>query len=356
VSATFADAFGHAPSATASAPGRVNLLGEHTDYNDGFVLPTATPQHTRVHVAPAPASRFRLYSADLRERVELTPGEPPDSGFARYVHGCIEVLRERGVAVPPLDMLIASDVPIGVGVSSSAALEVAVLRALRAFLNLPFSDLELAKLAHRAEVEYARVRCGLLDQMASSLGSPGSMLFIDTRTLEYRALPLPATVLVIDTSTRRSLANTAYNARRAECEKAARLLGVSALRDVVDPERLHALPPPLDRRARHVVTENQRVLSALAVDAQHFGALMNASHASLRDDFEVSTPALDALADALQRQPGVYGARLTGAGFGGACVALAQQDETEQAATAALRAMSALGWEGRVLVGPDHDG
>jgi galactokinase len=355
MNASFADAFGHAPAAAASAPGRINLLGEHTDYNDGFVLPTATPQRTHVQVAAAPASRFRLFASDLGEHAEFARGERPQAGFAVYVYGCVEVLRERGVEVPPLDLLIASDVPIGVGLSSSAALEVAVLRALRAYLDLELADIDIARLAHRAEVEHARVRCGILDQMASSLGNPGEMLFIDTRSLELRSLPLPASVLAIDSGTRRSLAGTAYNERRAQCEEAARLLGVGALRDVADPQTLRALPPPLDRRARHVVMENRRVLAALQANAEEFGALMNASHASLRDDFEVSTPALDALAEALQRQPGVYGARLTGAGFGGACVALTRAGSAEELATRqALQALAALGLTGRVLVRGDR--
>jgi galactokinase len=349
--AAFTRTFGHPPAVTADAPGRVNLLGEHTDYNEGYVLPSVTPQRTRVVVGAAPGSRFRLYSSDLDERVELEAGRRPDAGFGRYVHGCIEVLRERGVRVPPVDLLVESDVPIGAGLSSSAALEVAVLRAMRAFIGLELTDLEIATLAHRAEVEYAGVRCGVLDQMAASLGRPDGMLFIDTRTLESRAHPLPARVLAIDSGTRRALADSAYNARRAECEEAARLLGVRSLRDVADVAALRGLPPPLDRRARHVVTENARVLAALGAPAAAFGALMNASHASLRDDFEVSTPALDALAGALQSQPGIHGARLTGAGFGGACVALADEGAAARAVPAALDALRALGHKGRVLIG-----
>jgi galactokinase len=347
---SFVEAFGYEAEVDATAPGRVNLLGEHTDYNEGFVLPTVTPQRTRVQLGRARGGRFRLFSADLDESVSLAPDEAPREGFALYVHGCIDVVRRRGLDVPPLDLFIASDVPIGVGLSSSAALEVAVLRGLRALLGVALSDIEVAALAHTAEVEYAKVRCGVLDPMACSLGRSGSMLFIDTRLLEVRTLPLPGRVMAIDSGVRRRLSNTAYNARRAECEDAARLLSVTALRDVVDVRTVDALPPPLDRRARHVITENLRVLAALSATGEEFGALMNASHASLRDDFEVSTNGLDVLAGSLQRQPGILGARLTGAGFGGACVALAADGAAAPAAKAALEALRAIGLEGRVLL------
>jgi len=347
---TFQQAFGHAPAARATAPGRVNLLGEHTDYNEGFVLPTAIPQYTSVEVAPARERWFRLESATLDERVRFAAGEPPPAGFGLYVYGCIQVLRNAGADIPPLDLLVTSDVPMGVGLSSSAALEVATLRAVRELLLLPFSDLELARLAHRAETDFAGVRCGILDQMACSVGTPGEMLFIDTRSLEVQRYPLPAEVLVVDTGTPRSLASTGYNQRRAECESAARLLRVPALRDVADPADVDGLPPPLDGRARHVVEENRRVLAARTAPAEEFGRLMNESHASLRDDFQVSTPALDLLAAILQEQPGIHGARLTGAGFGGACVALAADGAAEAATARALEALKREGFRGQRLV------
>jgi galactokinase len=351
----FADAFGHEAAAHGAAPGRVNLLGEHTDYNDGFVLPTVTPQQTRVAAGLSTAGHFRACSAQSDERVAFEPGEKPSSGFGRYVYGCVEELRRAGFEIPPLDFHVSSDVPIGVGLSSSAALEVAILRSIRALLGLELSDLRIAQLAQRAEVEHVGVRCGLLDQMAASLGGSGSMLFIDMRSLEFRSLPLPGRVMVIDTGTRRSLASTAYNSRRTECEEAARELGVRALRDVEDVSRLSRLPPPLDRRARHVVTENLRVLRAVDAAAGQFGRLMNESHASLRDDFEVSTPALDLLARTLQEQPGVFGARLTGAGFGGACVALVEPGAAEHASAVALDALRRAGFAGRVLIRGDAD-
>jgi galactokinase len=312
-----------------SAPGRVNLLGEHTDYNDGFVLPVAIPQRTFVQVAPSTDSRFHVYSSNLDENAEFdADGELPD-GYARYVAGCVHVLRDHGIAVPPISMKVHSGVPMGSGLSSSAALEVAVLRALRQMLQLDLDDVQIAQYAQEAEIRYAGVQCGIMDQMASSLADTGHMLFLDTRTLERRVLPMPkrTELIVIDSGVARTLATSKYNERFAECREAARLLGVPMLRDVTDVAALNALPVTLQRRARHVVTENARVLAAVAdgVDGPAFGKLMNASHASLRDDYEVSVPALDTLCDMLRAEPGVHGARLTGAGFGGACVALCEQ-------------------------------
>lgn len=348
----FSAVFGHEPEASAWAPGRVNLLGEHTDYNDGYVLPTAIPQTTGVEIAVSPDGRFRFYSANLEEFVEYGEGEPPPEGFGRYIHGCIAVLRDTGRAIPTVSIRVQSDVPIGSGLSSSAALEVAVLRGLRRLLALTLDDVELALLAQRAEVEHAGVRVGVMDQMASSLSDREHMLFLDTRTLERRLLPLPrdAELLVIHSGVRRTLAGSGYNDRRAECEAAASALGVPALRDVTDPARARTLPEPLDRRARHVITENARVLSAIDADTPEFGRLMNASHASLRDDYEVSIPALDCLAGLLQADPATYGARLTGAGFGGACVALVQAGAAQKVAAGVLARYAAAGHTGRLLI------
>ena len=219
----------------------------------------------------------------------------------------------------PVAMRIESTVPIGRGLSSSASLEVAVLRALRALLRLSLDDVRIALLARQAEVEFTGVRCGILDQMAVSLCEPRQMLFLDTRTLDRRTLDMPpdSEMLVLDSGVPRRLESSAYNRRREECEHAARRLGVISLRDVVDTARSAGLPPPLDRRARHVFTENERVIRAAGgVGAAEFGRLMSKSHESLRDDFEVSTPGLDSLVALLQGHPQAYGARLTGAGFG----------------------------------------
>ncbi len=350
---SFDEVFGYHSTVRAAAPGRVNLLGEHTDYNEGYVLPTTIPQLTRVEAALSGSPGYAFYSANLQETVHHLPGQEAPQGFARYLYGCIEVLRARGDQIPPVALHVSSDVPIGGGLSSSAALEVAVLRALRSLFDLQFDDVELARLAQRAEIEYAGVRCGILDQMACSLGDGEHMLFLDTRTLERHLLPLPrpADLIVIDSGVPRTLAASGYNRRRSECEAAARLLEVAALRDVTDVTRTQTLPPPLDRRARHVVTENNRVLEAVTgVDVVRFGKLMNDSHASLRDDYEVSIHALDQLVAILQQHPDVYGARLTGAGFGGACVALAKSGVSALVKEQVLRAYAESGHRGSVLV------
>jgi galactokinase len=268
------------------------------------------------------------------------------------VFGCIEVLKARGAIVPPLLVYVTSEVPMGSGLSSSAALEVAVLRALRELLNVTIDDVELAQLAQRAEIEHAGVRCGIMDQMASSLGTPKQMLFLDTRTLERKLLPLPeGDLIVIDSGVARTLAASGYNQRRSECERAASLLGVRALRDETTLDRIDELPEPLDRRARHIITENARVLEAAnGVSVERFGELMNDSHASLRDDYEVSVPALDTLVLLLQEHPNVYGARLTGAGFGGACVALAHPGTANEVKTTVLKNYAKAGYEGTALV------
>jgi galactokinase len=327
------------------APGRVNLLGEHTDYNEGFVLPTAIPQHTRVEVREdGPA--FMLHA--LGRSTEFSLEYPPAEQSAKYVYGCIKELEAEGIRVPPLHIHVTSEVPMGVGLSSSAALEVATLRALRAALGVALDDVRIAQLAQQAEIRHAGVNCGIMDQMASSLAEPGRMLFLDTRSLERRVVPLPAdtAILVIDSGVARSLVASGYNQRRAECEQACTELGVATLRDAHVSE-LQRLNEPLRRRARHVVTENQRVLQAREADAQTFGRLMDASHESLRNDYEVSTPQLDELVARLREQPGVYGARLTGAGFGGACVALCRSGEAMSAGRGAL---SRYAGRGRILV------
>lgn len=349
----FDEVFHHAPLCHAQAPGRVNLLGEHTDYNDGYVLPTAIPQSTVVALGLADGLMSTVYAEALQASARFNWAQRPEEQFARYVHGCLMVARREGWDVPPLNIHVSSDVPMGVGLSSSASLEVAVLRALRALLGQPLDDVQLALWAQRAEIEFAGVNCGIMDQMASSLASTGAALFLDTRTLERRLIELPAAtaVLVIDSGIARSLATSKYNERRGECEEAARQLGVTALRDVDDVQSLAGLPPLLRRRARHVVSENQRVLRAMAgVSASEFGVLMNESHASLRDDYAVSMAPLDELVALLQRAPGVHGARLTGAGFGGACVALCDADAVDQVAARVLPAYQAMGQQGRVLV------
>jgi galactokinase len=329
----FQQIFGASPETEASAPGRVNLLGEHTDYNDGFVLPTAIPQRTTVQLGLSQDGQHHFYSVELDERVSISEGNHTPSGFASYIFGCVRLLEREGYTVPPVNLHVTSSVPIGSGLSSSAALEVATLRGLRSLLNLDIDDVRIAQLAQQAEIQYSGVQCGIMDQMASSLADTEHMLFLDTRSLEVRVMPFPsgAEVVVIDSGVPRTLAGSGYNQRRAECEEAAHLLAVKALRDITDPQAVEDLPEPQRRRARHVITEDNRVLEALqGVSAERFGELMNASHASLRDDYEVSVPALDTLVAMLQETPGVFGARLTGAGFGGACVALVAAGKGER--------------------------
>ena len=352
---TFQQIFNAAPNVEASAPGRVNLLGEHTDYNDGFVLPTAIPQTTIVQLGFSANHLHHFYSHELEERVSLTTTDPVPQGFASYVFGCLRVLEQAGYSIPPLNGYVSSSVPIGSGLSSSAALEVALLRGLRSLLSLDLDDIRIAQLGQQAEIEYAGVQCGIMDQMASSLADTRHMLFLDTRSLDRELLPFPtgAEVLVIDSGIPRTLAGSGYNQRRTECETAARRLGVKALRDVTDLTQLEMLPEPLRKRARHVVSENNRVLEAKqGITAVRFGMLMNASHASLRDDYQVSIAGLDQLVSILQATPDVFGARLTGAGFGGACMALVTKGRADAIAQTVLKTYRQTGHTGRLLV-PD---
>lgn len=353
----FLSTFGSDPAARAFAPGRVNLLGEHTDYNDGFVLPTAIPQGTEVAVGPSLDGRWHFVSEAMPQpmvwEAQLSENGAELQGFARYLVGCVRVLEERVGPLPPAQVYVKSTVPMGAGLSSSAALEVAMLRALRSWQNVSLDDVSLAQLAQQAEIRFAGVACGIMDQLASSLANQTEMLFLDTRTLERKLLPLPedTEILVMDSGVPRRLAESGYNQRRSECEAAAKWLGVKALRDVNAVAQLSGLPEPLYRRARHVVSENLRVLEALSgVSAGRFGNLMNASHLSLRDDYEVSVPLLDRLVTCLQVLPEVYGARLTGAGFGGACVALVERGSAGSVAEAALAAYQVVGGNGRQLV------
>jgi galactokinase len=338
----FAELFGVAPMVRSSAHGRVNLIGEHTDYNGGFVLPTLIPQATMAAVAPTSGRRARVWSRELSAtaspRVFQVGDEDAGQGWLDYVQGVTVALRIAGFDVGGFDLALASDVPLGSGLSSSAALEVSVLRALRRLFGLAFDDVMLAKMGQAAETEFVGAPIGIMDQMASSLASVGEALFIDTRTLATRPVVLPAgtELVVINSGVAHHHAHGDYRTRRGECERAAALLGMAELRDlgVSDLSRVQTLPTPLDRRVRHVVTENQRVLDAVeamrAHDPAALGALFNASHASQRDDYECSVPEVDQLVAIAQADPTVYGARLTGGGFGGSIVALAQEGEGQR--------------------------
>jgi galactokinase len=331
---TFAELFGEPPAVRAQAPGRVNVIGEHTDYNGGFVLPAAIPQHTRVELRASGGRTVDVWTRDITPRGEhrtyTLQHEVAGQGWLDYVQGVTHVLSADGHEVAGFQLRIESDVPVGSGLSSSAALEISVLRALREAFGLELSDTDLAKIGQRVETDFVGAPIGIMDQMACSLAGDCDMLFLDTRSLVYERIPLPAPaqLLVIDSGVAHSHAAGDYRTRRAECSRAAALLGVPELRDVgiSDLRRVEALPEPLNRRARHVVAENQRVLDTVAAfgrdDLTEVGRQMSASHASMRDDFEISVPEIDALVSIAAARPEVFGARLTGGGFGGSIVAL----------------------------------
>jgi len=350
--------FGTAPIAVVRSPGRVNLIGEHTDYNEGWVLPAALDLATWVAAAPRDDGRLRAVALRLEASDEaLLSDLRPRQGlpWTRYVRGVAALLLEAGCSLRGASLLIDGDLPLGGGLSSSAALELGVALALAEVAGWSIGRRELALLAQQAEHLYAGVQCGIMDQLAVALGQAGQALLIDCRSLEVEAVPIPEAVriLVLDTGIPRTLAGSAYNRRRAECEEAVRYLQtfypeVRALRDVT-PEMLleieggpggHGEPSPALRRARHVVTENRRVLESVAAlragDVAAFGQLMDASHESLRDDFEVSGPELEAMVEIARATPGVLGARLTGAGFGGCAVALVEAAAAAAAATSIM--------------------
>jgi galactokinase len=337
---SFAALFGRAPSAVGEAHGRVNLIGEHTDYNGGYVLPTAIPQRTRVEVAPRDDDLARVASLDMGrpdEIVEYRVGdERPRRGWIDYVQGVTKFLAEAGRRPGGFEAWITSTVPIGSGLSSSAALEVSTMRALRAAFRLELDAVTMAQVGRRAENEFVGAQTGIMDQMAASLADGGSALFLDTRSLDYQKVPLPADADLIVLNS--GVAHNHDNTRRAECERAATMLGVAELRDVPIGElsRVEALPEPLNRRARHVVTEDERVLAAVEAmrhdDVVRLGELFYLSHASMRDDYEVSVPEIDLIVDLARADRAIIGARLTGGGFGGSVVMLARPDQGRAAA------------------------
>jgi galactokinase len=342
---TFEQLFGTLPLVRASAPGRVNLIGEHTDYNGGYVLPTTIPQRTTVELSPRPGGSVRVVSVDVGQPAPfdyIVGTESRRGRWTDYVQGITWVLTKAGFAVGGADIRIESTVPLGSGLSSSAALEIALLRAFREAFTLPIDDVPMARLGQRAENQFVGAPVGVMDQMACMLAGGGEALFLDTRSLEWTVVPMPASaeLVVINSGVAHSHAKGDYRTRRAECEQAARLLGVPQLRDLGarDLPRIMSLPDPLGRRARHVVTEDDRVLDAVramrAEDVQALGRLFYASHASMRDDYEVSIPEIDLLVELAGAIPDVYGARLTGGGFGGSVVLLAKPDCGRAVATA----------------------
>ncbi len=336
----FVEQHGTGPTCVARAPGRVNLIGEHTDYNEGFVLPMAIPWGVWIALSPSPDDAVLAHSLDFEGPVRFSARRPERGGpkWGEYLKGVAWALGEAGVRVAGWQGTVGGNVPIGAGLSSSAAVEVAAARAFAAVSGVEWDPARMALLAQKAENDWVGVRCGIMDQMVSAAAREGHALLIDCRTLALRHLPLPpgARVVVIDSGVRRGLVDSAYNERREQCEQAARRLGRRALRDVSRTEleaRSGELPEPTMRRARHVITEIERTLQAADAlsngDVAGFGRLMSASHASLRDDFEVSTPELDRLVDLSAADPSCYGARMTGAGFGGCIVALVRAEAAE---------------------------
>ncbi len=321
------------------------MIGEHTDYNDGFVLPMAIDRAIWIALRPREDSRVVVHSLEQETPADFTLADIQHTkeGWSEYVKGMAFMLQEAGYDLRGWEGVLSSDVPVGSGLSSSAALEMGVGRAFAAVSDFPFDGVFMARLGQKTENEWVGAQTGIMDQMVSANGREGFALLIDCRDLTMQANPLPpdTSVLIMDTKTRHSHTESGYNDRRASCEKAAGHFGVSHLRDV-DVEQLQAAEDALDdvtyRRARHVISENKRVLEAIkamnAGDAQTLGQLMNASHASLRDDFEVTNEALDIMAHAAQSQPGCYGARMTGGGFGGCAVALVAAESAQEVGAA----------------------
>jgi galactokinase len=333
------------------AHGRVNLIGEHTDYNDGFVLPMAIDRATWIAFQPRHDRRIVLRSADLgqEESFALDPAAEPPAGERRwidYARGTVWAVEALGMRLAGWDGVVATDVPIGAGLSSSAAFELAVARASVAVSGGPWNAGAMARAAQRAENEWVGLACGIMDHLASACAVEGTALLIDCRSLALSHVPLPAAaaVVVLDTGTRRGLVESTYNLRRNECRRAASALGVASLRDATL-EQLDGAGPalgPIERqRARHVISENARTVEAAEClrrgNLTRLGVLLGGSHRSLRDDYEVSGEALDAIVECARRQPGCYAARLTGAGFAGCAVALVDADRVATFCDATMR-------------------
>jgi galactokinase len=348
VAAAFNEHFGKAPEWIARAPGRVNIIGEHTDYNDGFVLPMAIDravyiagQSTRVHTVKVHSLDFNeTRSFNLADTIALKPAA---GDWLEYLKGTAWALQDAGYLLEGWEGVLVGDVPVGAGLSSSAAVEMATARVFATTSNLSWEPGTMARLGQRAENEWVGVNCGIMDQMISASGQQGHALLLDCRSLEGESVPLPegVAVVILDTGTRRGLVDSAYNQRRAQCEAAARFFAVEALRDV-DEQMFAARACQLDETARpraaHVISENARTVRAAEAmrvgDAETLGRLMDESHCSLRDDFAVSSPALDAMVASASSQHGCFGARMTGAGFGGCAVALVSAERAESFATA----------------------
>jgi galactokinase len=349
--------FGHAPTHIARAPGRVNLLGEHVDYNDGFVLPAAIDRATYIAFSPTDAPHSTLVAVDFDQQASFSAesistktqaDSSPLPEWTLYPAGVLWSLMEERLPVPSINAVFASDVPRGSGLSSSASVEMAFAIVWQTLGGWTLPPMKRALLGQKAENKYVGVNCGIMDQFASACGVENKLLLLDCRSLEWKTVPLPENVSIViaDTTVRRKLTSGEYNKRRSACEEAVRLLqldlpSIKSLRDVSvdDFNRLaEKLPAEIEKRARHVVEEigrsNQAEALLEAGDILNFGKLMNECHVSLRDLYEVSCPELDVMVRIAQSLKGCYGARLTGAGFGGCTVNLVAVEHTEQFANA----------------------
>ncbi|WP_159566563.1 galactokinase [Budvicia diplopodorum] len=338
--AIFQQQFGYSAELTIQAPGRVNLIGEHTDYNDGFVLPCAIDYQTVISCAKRNDRQIRVIAADYNNQQDIFSLDGkieshPEYMWANYVRGVILFLQQRVDGVGGADLVISGNVPQGAGLSSSASLEVAVGKTLQALYQLDIDDVALALNGQQAENQFVGCNCGIMDQLISALGEPDRALLIDCRSLHTRSVPVPKdmAVIIINSNVKRGLVDSEYNARRKQCEIAAAFFGVPALRDVTL-EQLNSAKDRLDpivfKRARHVITENNRTLAAASALAAgnlpELGQLMADSHRSMRDDFEITVPAIDTLVNIVKQVIGNRGGvRMTGGGFGGCIVALAPQ-------------------------------
>jgi galactokinase len=340
--------FNAKPKFIVRAPGRVNLIGEHTDYNDGFVLPMAIDQEVRIALTPRNDDTIRFFSLDLQvDSVFNLHSLTPSEGWLEYPKGVAYHLMKAGYKLTGFDAIITGDVPRGAGLSSSAAVELATARAFAAVSQFEWDAVQMAKISQQAENEWVGVNCGIMDQMASAACQAGHALFLDCRSLAMEHAPLPqgVAIVVMDTSTRRGLVESEYNERRNQCEEAAQWFGVKALRDIdiakIKDWKLGAgkwkmesgLSEVAMKRAHHVITENERVLEGVNVmkagNIKRLGELFNESHDSLRYDFEVTNNELNIMVEFAQEQQGCYGARMTGAGFGGCAVALVSEEHAQ---------------------------
>ena len=336
----FENNFNAKPEIIVRAPGRVNLIGEHTDYNDGFVLPMAIDRGVWLALRPRDDGQVRIHSLDLETGASFQLNSlTPETGWIEYPKGVANELMKAGYTLRGFDAIMTGDVPRGAGLSSSAAVELAIARAFSAASGFAWDAPKMAKISQKAENEWVGVNCGIMDQMASAACKEGFALFLDCRSLEIQHAPLPqgVAIVILDTSTRRGLVDSAYNERRSQCEEAARWFNVKALRDVSVEEfevKKDGLNEVTLRRARHVITENARVLEAIQVmkngNVTRLGELFNASHDSLRDDFEVTNEALNTMVECAREQEACYGARMTGAGFGGCAVALVKEEKAAE--------------------------